>query len=72
MSGRPEEHVLWMRNHLGEGMLDILREKAQQQVYKGWRRDLPLIAKHYREELAKMVELRADGKRGRIEFLSWN
>lgn len=29
------------------------------------------IAKHFRNELARMKELRANGETGRIEFVGW-
>ncbi len=59
-----------MRAKLGEGMLEILREK-QRQIYKGWKRDMVSITAHYKSEYEIMQAKRADGVQGRIEFMSW-
>ena len=70
-TGRPEEHVVWMRTKLGEGMLEILREK-QRELYRGWRRDLKAIRNHYSNEYVRLQVMRNEGVHGRLEFASWN
>ena len=70
-TGRPEEHVRWVLAQLGDGLVEILRDK-QRELYKGWKRDLKDIRNHYKAEFTTMEVKRADGVQGRIEFQSWN
>lgn len=59
---------------LTEAQHEILREKLNDtNLGKLVRRTKGVgeIAKHYREELKRMQELRDDGEQGRIEFIGW-
>lgn len=46
-------------------------ERRSNQPAHGIRRELPEIAKHYREEYKRMRTWRAEGIEGRLEFVSW-
>ena len=61
------EFTRWAELHLGDGRLQLLREKAHG-VCKLTKSDLEDIHKHLKSELARMRELRAQGVTGRIEF----
>lgn len=59
---------------LNKGELEILIEKKNDiQLGKEVRKTKGKgeIAKHFREELKRMQELRAQGEMGRIEFVGW-
>ena len=62
----------WADKYLGEGFVDALYEKAnaknRHRYSKAEEKD---IAKHYKDELAKLEEQRADGKQGHLDFTSY-
>ena len=63
----PLEHSIFVREILGEGCLDILIERAftPMKVTKDEEKE---IAKHYREQLKKILEARKNGVVGFIDF----
>ena len=71
MDSNAPDFVLFANKLLGEGALEILREKHRE-LYKGWKKDLKAISKHYREEFRRIEALRDGGAEGRIEFTSWH
>lgn len=68
--GNPIESARWVQEIVGEGAISILMEKKESRT-KVSKLEEKEIAKHYREELKKLQEQRANGKTGRIEFESW-
>lgn len=66
----PHEHTEWVKHTIGEGLFDILTEKAHSvyKLYKGEDKD---IAKHYREQLKLIKTKRSEGHQGFIEFESY-
>ena len=70
LGGNPLEFSKWIEEHLGEAGVEILTEKRNSLV-KVSKQEEKEIAKHYREQLKKMKEERANGKTGRVEFESW-
>ena len=66
----PHEHTEWVKHTIGEGLFDILTEKAHSvyKLYKGEDKD---IAKHYREQLKLIKTKRSEGQQGFIEFESY-
>lgn len=70
LTENPAEHVRWFSEKMGDGMMEILREKSQR-LYKSWKRDEKAIAKHYREQYKEMERKRADGVTGFLDFESW-
>lgn len=70
LGGNPADSGLWLVETLGEGHIDLLREKMNSRV-KVSKIEEKEIAKHYREQLKIMQAKREDGEVGRIEFESW-
>lgn len=68
--GNPLESGDWLRNKLGNGMIDILTEKKNSRV-KVPKLEEKDIAKHYREQLKIIEQKRSDGEMGYIDFESW-
>ena len=68
--GNPADSGIWITNLLGEGHMDLLREKRDLKV-KVSKAEEKEIAKHYRGELKLIEAKRLDGVTGRIEFQSW-
>lgn len=53
----------------GEGLWEIMREKKNDlNLGRRLKREKKEIAKHYREQFAKMQEARNNGETGRVEF----
>ena len=68
--GNPADSGSWIIDLLGNGHIDLLREKrdSRMKVSKLDERD---IALHYRLQLKIIDQKRLDGVTGRIEFESW-
>lgn len=65
----PVDFAKWIEEHIGRWLMDILREKAHQ-IVRLRKQDLEDIYQHLKAEYEKMLKLRAEGHRGRIEFES--
>jgi len=67
---RPTESGNWFREKYGAGIEEILYEKihSRQKVPKTEEKE---IAAHYRKEHKKLLEIRATGKKGQLDFESW-
>jgi len=70
MGENPVEHHEWARKRLGDGLIEILREKAQK-VRKLPKPEKEEMYRHYRAELKRLESLRKAGEIGRIEFEGW-
>lgn len=68
--GNPADSGRWLEQFIGEGALDILREKMNSKV-KVTKLEEKEIAKHYRKELKKIQEKRDSGFDGDIDFESY-
>lgn len=69
MGANPDDFTRWATEQLGEGVIQILREKREDiGLAKSVKKFLPDVAKHYREQLKAMKKQRDAGKTGRIEF----
>lgn len=66
----PVEFHMWARQKLGDGLIDILREKAHA-VTKLKPSDLEELYKHLKGEHKKMLAARNAGQTGRLEFEGW-
>jgi len=65
----PEAFRNWKLQRLGQERYDILMEKCSNlSIAKEARRDKKQMARHYRDEYQRMMDLRAQGVVGRIEF----
>lgn len=63
----PVDFHIWARQRLGDGLIDILREKSQR-VTKLKKNDLEAMHKHYKDEFKRIEILRKLGETGRLEF----
>lgn len=68
--GNPADSGRWLERLLGEGTIQILRDKRDSKV-KVTKLEEKDIAAHYRQELKKIEQQRGEGKTGVIEFQSW-
>ena len=68
--GNPLDATQWLTETLGQGHIDLLREKREN-IVKVSKLEEKDIAKHYREELKTLEKKRAEGVTGRIEFVSY-
>lgn len=66
----PIEGVAWLEEYLGEGVMEILKEKKAHKI-KIPKAEEKLIASHYKAELAKLLERRESGETGKLNFLSY-
>lgn len=72
LGGNPDDFRMWAVQKLGEGRIDILRDKRNDtNLAKMVKKNLKEVAAHYRAELKRMEGLRADGHIERLEFESW-
>lgn len=68
--GDPYMFTRWVTERLGEGRVEILREKAYA-VKKLSASDKKEMAAHFRQELKRLEALRKQGATGRLEFEGW-
>jgi hypothetical protein len=66
----PAAHTYWFTQHVGEGMMEILREKKNS-IYKMSKGELKEIAAFYRQECRLLKEARDNGETGRLEISSY-
>ncbi|GAM63643.1 hypothetical protein JCM19232_2623 [Vibrio ishigakensis] len=66
----PADSGRWLESFIGEGTIELLREKMRSKV-KVTKAEEKEIAKHYRSELKRIEELRAQGVTGYIDFVSY-
>ncbi|MAA66780.1 MAG: hypothetical protein CL581_18655 [Alteromonadaceae bacterium] len=72
LGGDPDDFVRWMRERVGEGMIDILREKRDDlMLAKSLKKNETDIARHYREEFKRLKGLRSEGHVGRLEIIGY-
>lgn len=71
LGGHPYEFSHWAEHKLGEGLVQILRERAHS-VRKYGKLDLEDMFVHYKGELARLEHLRQSGVAGRIEVKSFD
>ena len=70
LDSHPYEKQAWFEKHIGEGLAQIVREKANRPAY-GFKKHKADIAKHYRQELKRLQGLRADGVTGKLEIVAY-
>ena len=68
--GNPADSGAWVTTLLGEGFIDRLREKRDSRM-KVSKIEEKEIAKHYKKEYEKLLERRANGETGVLEFESY-
>jgi hypothetical protein len=70
LGGNPLEFSAWAEKYLGHGLLEIIREQHHMIVKCGKRLEKE-IAKELKRQYDEMMQKRADGITGRIEFDGW-
>jgi len=70
IDSHPYEKADWFEKLLGDGMTEIVREKANRPAY-GIKKFKADIAKHYRAELKRLQQLRANGATGTLEVIGY-
>jgi len=68
--GNPVDSGVWIAEVLGQGVIDVLREKMNSRA-KVTKQEEKEIAKHYREQTKIIEEKRLSGETGYIDFESW-
>tara|TARA_R100000458_G_scaffold59802_1_gene71870 strand:- start:3276 stop:3722 length:447 start_codon:yes stop_codon:yes gene_type:complete len=68
----PVEFASFVNNLLGDGAVEILRERFNDLSIKYPKKEKKEISKHYRTEFRKMREQRKNGKLGRIDFIGYD
>ncbi len=66
----PYEKTAWFEKRLGNGLAEIIIEKAKRPAY-GIKKQKKAIAKHYREELKRLRQLRMDGDNGQLTVIGY-
>ena len=70
MGGDPPEHVRFFTGLVGEGMIEILRDKKNS-IYKMAKGERKEIAAFYRQEHKRLKEARDNGETGYLNFTGW-
>ena len=68
--GNPADSGMWLTDLIGDGMLDIVREKRDSKM-KVMKVEEKLIAKWYRCEHDKLMDRRMNGETGKLDFESY-
>tara|TARA_R110000751_G_scaffold40814_4_gene96342 strand:+ start:91 stop:507 length:417 start_codon:yes stop_codon:yes gene_type:complete len=71
LGGNPVEYHLWARERMGDGLLELVRERHHT-ITKYTKKDLEELHKHLKAEHKGMLAKRADGVMGRIDFEAWD
>ena len=66
----PTEFAAFLRDYLGEGHLEIIREKSHS-IKKWYKGEKDEMRKHYQQELKRIRADREKGIVGRIEVTGW-
>jgi hypothetical protein len=73
LGANPNLHSEHKLELMGEGCIDILREKANDtSLGRSAKREVKDIAKHYRAEFKRIYDLRSEGVTGKITIESWS
>lgn len=71
-SANPYYFTSWVEGKIGEGAVQILREKKEDIGYaKTIKKNLPDVARHYRDELERLRSLRMDGATGKLKIIGY-
>lgn len=69
LGSNPDDFRNWVLGQLGEGRLQLLRERREDNDFaKSVRKNINDVSKHYRDEYRRIESLRSDGEIGRIEI----
>lgn len=69
LGGNPDDFRQWVVDQIGEGLIDILRERREDiSLAKYIKKNLKDVSDHYRDELKRLKQLRAEGKGGKLDI----
>jgi len=72
LGSNPDDHREWMVNKVGEGMIDILRQKREDiGLAKSIKKNLKDVAKHYKAEYDRLKSLRMAGEKGTLDIIEY-
>lgn len=72
LGSNPNDFVVWVRDKIGEGAIDILIEKRNDlNLAKFIKKDLKSVAAHYKSEYEKLRQQRAEGATGKLQFTEY-
>jgi hypothetical protein len=66
----PTEFTYWLHEYLGDGHMEILREKVNR-IKKWGKGEKDEMRKQYQGELKRIKYLRENGEVGRLEFIGY-
>lgn len=68
LGGNPYDFHKWAEKQIGAGLIQILREKREDtNLAKYIKKNLKSVSDHYREELKRLKQLRAEGAVGKLK-----
>ena len=68
----PPHFIAWLNNYLGEGHMELLRERVNDSRIKYSKADKKEMSEHYRTEYRRLRKLRDDGVTGYLEFVNYD
>lgn len=68
----PVEFWFWLESYIGSGMLEMLRERHNDNRIKYTKADKEELYEHLKAEYQRMKNMRNNGEQGRIEFIAWD
>ena len=72
LGANPDDFRRWVIGNVGEGMIEILREKRNDiGLAKSIKKNLKDVAKHYKAEYERLKEERMKGEKGRLEIMPY-
>ena len=72
LGSNPDDHRQWMVNKVGEGMINILRDKREDiGLAKSIKKNLKDVAKHYKAEYERLKSLRMAGEKGPLDIIEY-
>lgn len=71
MTGNPVEFTRWIRKYLGDTLFDELHRKHNQ-IKKWSKAEKEEMYQHYRSELKRLEQLRAEGEEGVLSVVPWD
>ena len=73
LGSNPDDFRGWMVSKVGEGMIDILREKREDiGLAKDIKKNIKDVAKHYKAEYERLRQERLNGVTGPLEIISYS
>ena len=72
LGANPDDFRRWVAERIGEGMIDVLREKREDiGLAKSIKKNLKDVAKHYKAEYERLKSKRLEGEMGELEVFEY-